>query len=195
MHTHAIIGITGTIGAGKGTVVEYLKSKSFHHYSAREFITREILARGLPVNRDSMAEVANDLRARHGSDYVAVSLYEEAERTGGDCVIESIRTVGEIEALRSKPDFRLFAVDADQAIRYQRIVARGSETDQIDFVTFQANEAREMDNRDPAKQNLRACIALADAVLKNDGTFEELFAQVDRALFVPPLRSAVSPPI
>ena len=32
-----IIGITGTLGAGKGTVVEYLKKKSFKHYSVRSF--------------------------------------------------------------------------------------------------------------------------------------------------------------
>jgi dephospho-CoA kinase len=34
-----IIGITGTIGAGKGTVVEYLVGqKGFDHYSVRSFL-------------------------------------------------------------------------------------------------------------------------------------------------------------
>lgn len=37
-----IIGITGTLGAGKGTVVEYLKTKGFKHFSVREFLTQEI---------------------------------------------------------------------------------------------------------------------------------------------------------
>ena len=50
-----IIGITGTLGAGKGTIVDYLiKTKGFTHYSVRAFITKEIEKRKLPVNRDSM---------------------------------------------------------------------------------------------------------------------------------------------
>ena len=58
------IGITGTLGAGKGTIVDYLvKSRGFEHYSVRAFITEEIKRRGLPVNRDSMTQVGNDLRA------------------------------------------------------------------------------------------------------------------------------------
>ena len=48
-----IIGLTGSFGAGKGVVVDYLKTKGFKHYAARDFITEEINRRNLPVNRDS----------------------------------------------------------------------------------------------------------------------------------------------
>ena len=42
------IGITGTLGAGKGTIVDYLvKNRGFVHYSVRAFITEEIKRRGL----------------------------------------------------------------------------------------------------------------------------------------------------
>ena len=37
-----IIGITGTLGAGKGAVVEFLKQKDFKHYSVRNFLIEEI---------------------------------------------------------------------------------------------------------------------------------------------------------
>ena len=58
-----IIGITGTHGAGKGTVTNYLvNKKGFKHYSARDFIVDEIKKRSLLVDRDSMREVSNDLR-------------------------------------------------------------------------------------------------------------------------------------
>ena len=60
-----IIGITGTIGAGKGTIVEYLTDKKgFTHYSVRSFLIDEIKKRGFEVNRDSMVLVANDLRKK-----------------------------------------------------------------------------------------------------------------------------------
>lgn len=77
-----IIGITGTNGAGKGAVVEYLIQKGFKHYSARDFITEEIKKRELPVDRSSMREVANDRRLAHGSAYVIESLFKRAEDNG-----------------------------------------------------------------------------------------------------------------
>ena len=126
-----VIGITGTLGAGKGTVVEYLATKGFAHYSARAFITREIERRGLPVNRDSMHVVADDLRATHSPGYIIASLYDEAVRQGGNAVIESIHNEGEVSALRAKGGFLLLAVDADQKLRYDRIALRGSSSDQV----------------------------------------------------------------
>ncbi len=163
-------------------MVEYLKTKGFKHYSARNFIVREIESRGMPVNRDSMAMVANDLRAIHSPSYIIESLFNEAKIDGTNAVIESIRTEGEINALRTEPHFVLLAVNADPKVRYDRIVARGSVTDQITFEKFQADETREMTSTDPHKQNLSRCIALADHLLNNDGTKEELYAQVDTIL-------------
>jgi dephospho-CoA kinase len=174
------IGITGTLGAGKGTIVDYLvKNKGFRHYSVRSFITEEIERRGLPVNRDSMTLVGNDLRAIHGPSYIVEQLYLRAQDSASDCIIESVRTTGEVLALRGKPNFLLFAVDADPHLRYERVVLRGSETDHIDYETFLANEQREMNSTDPSKQNLLGCIRLADYCFSNDGSVEDLWNKVE----------------
>ena len=116
-----IIGITGTLGAGKGTIVEYLVSeKGFAHYSVRSFLLEKIREQGLPENRDSMFNLANELRAIHGPSYVTDQLYNQALVAGENCVIESIRTPGEADSLRRNGNFFLLAVDAEQELRYQR---------------------------------------------------------------------------
>lgn len=178
-----IIGITGTLGAGKGTIVDYLvRNRNFVHFSVRQYLLKEIRRRKLPENRDSMVLIANELRANHGASYIVEQLHDQAVKKGQNAIIESIRTVGEIEALRRKGGFFLLAVDADARIRYQRVVQRGSETDNIDYETFIANENREMSGADPATQNLMKCIESADFALDNNGTFQQLFDQIERIM-------------
>ena len=178
-----IIGITGTLGAGKGTIVEYLIEKKFFlHFSVRAFLLKEIRRQGLPENRDSMFSLANHLRNLHGSSYITDQLYLQAVQSGKNCVIESIRTPGEIASLRKKGGFTLFAVDAAPEIRYERIILRQSETDHISYETFQKNEQREMDTADPNSQNLRKCIDTADFILENNGTKNNLLQQVEKIL-------------
>lgn len=178
-----IIGITGTLGAGKGTIVDYLiNRKHFKHFSVRAFLIEEIERRGLEVNRDSMTRVANELRAQNSPSYIVDCLFTRAISTGDNCVIESIRTPGEIDSLRTKGRFILFAVDADPQVRYDRVVIRKSETDKITYDTFIQNEQREMNSDDPNKQNLHACIQQADYVFSNNGTLDALTLQVEKAL-------------
>ena len=174
-----IIGITGTLGAGKGTIVDFLiEEEGFDHYSVRGFLLEEMKKMGMPENRDSMTSLANKLRSAYGPSYITDELYERANAEGHNCVIESIRTPGEILSLRRKSDFYLFAVDASPRRRFNRIKSRGSETDEVSFKEFMANEKREMDSDDPHKQNLSKCIEMADHRFENNGSVKQLLDQV-----------------
>jgi len=178
-----IIGITGTLGAGKGTIVDYLKEHyGYRHYSVRGYLIEEALRRGMELNRDTFVVVANDLRATHSPSYITDQLYLQAAENGENAIIESVRTPGEVESLRKQEHFLLFAVDADPEIRYERVVGRGSETDHISYETFLENEAREMSSTDPNHQNIGRCMQLADYVFMNNGDFEDLYRQVETVL-------------
>lgn len=180
-----IIGITGTLGSGKGTIVDYLvRRKNYRHLSVRGYLIKEIEKQDLPVNRDSMVMVANRLRAEHSPSFIIDELYAQAALSGENCVIESIRTPGEVISLREKGNFILLAVDALPEIRYERIFVRNSETDNISFNTFLENEKREMDSPDPNNQNIRQCMQMADYMFSNNGTIKELESALETKLIV-----------
>jgi len=109
-------------------------------------------------------------------------LYSRAKEKGGDVVIESVRCLGEVEALKKKSEFVFWAVDADVESRYSRIVERASSSDNVSFDKFVEQEQLEMGSDDPNKQNLRGCIELADYVFKNDWTIAELYRKVEKVL-------------
>lgn len=177
-----IIGITGTNGAGKGTVVDYLvRQKGFRHYSVRQFLLSEIEKRGLPPDRNSTRLVANELRKVHGPSYVIERLYAIAGKELGPTVIESIRTTGEAGFLKSQGAL-LWAVNADRKTRYERVLKRWSELDKVDFAQFCEYEDREMRSHEAWDMNVFKVMEMADATFTNDSTPEDLYAQVEEAL-------------
>lgn len=185
-----IVGVTGTIGAGKGTVAELLQAAyGFTLFSVRAYLERELQRRGTESNRDTMTALANEIRAEHGSSFIIEQLYAEAVEHGGNAVIESIRTVGEIEYLRTLPHFTLIGVDADALLRYERIRARGASTDTVSYETFLAQEKRESESDDPGVQNLVACLSRANAIIDNSGTKANLGSAISHVMqdvFAPP---------
>ena len=174
-----VIGITGTLGAGKGTVVEMMQQKGFVHYSARNYLRQRVEQLGLKPDRDTFTFVANSLREKEGGDFIAKGLLAEALKDGRNCIIESIRNVKEVEYLRKNCNFVLLCVDADIKVRYERIVIRGSETDKVSFKTFVENEQREMESADENKQNLGLVMQMADFRLDNGKDLEFLRRQVE----------------
>lgn len=177
-----ILGVTGTNGAGKGAVVDALKEEGFMHYSVREEITRELARRGLPADRPHMGALGNELREKNGPAYFVTLFKMRAQAEGAaDLVIESLRSVGEAQALKEAGGVVL-AVDADRKLRYERAVLRGSSTDKVDFDTWVAQEEKEWGNAAASQMNIPAVMHMADYTLTNNGTLEELHRQIDQVL-------------
>ncbi len=174
-----ILAITGTIGAGKDTVVEYVtKTRGFKHFSGRKLLESEIDRRGLAQNRDSMSLVANDLRAHKSSSYIMEQLLKDAQTYNGDAAIESVRTLLEADFLIAHGAI-LIAVDANRRIRYERICTRGLSTDNVSFEKFCSQEDSELANKDSNKQNLLGVMALASYHIENNKSLAELYTLVD----------------
>jgi dCMP deaminase len=111
-------------------------------------------------------------------------------------VIDSVRTPGEVMALRANGDALLIAVDADPAIRFARAKAREAATGRgesaLTYDEFLAREA--LENTDnPAGQQLHATANLADFVLLNNGSQADFLARVERVLAHMPTTNAKRP--
>ena len=76
--------------------------------------------------------------------------------------------------------FFLLVVDADPGVRYQRIIRRKLETDNVTYQEFVKQGELEMENVEEHKQNLKGCINMADQVIYNDGSFEKLKIDIDK---------------
>ncbi len=176
------VGITGTSGAGKGTVVDYLvKNKSFIHYSVSGYLKDELLKRKLKINRINLQNVGNELREKYGPDYITQQLFNEASKSNKNSIIESIRNPKEAEFIKSHGGI-MFAVTADLKVRYERIKERQSKKDNATFEEFQNQEKREMQNIDPNAQNLPQCIELSDFVFNNNGSLTKLYDQIQKTI-------------
>ena len=178
-----IIWITGPAAAGKWTVVDYLVNKCwFLHYSVSWYLTEILENEWKEVNRDTMRYLADSLRAEHGSSYIVWELYKKASAVWENAIIESIRTVWEVELLKKQSNFILLSVDADQKVRYERALQRNSAKDHIDFDTFKKQEALEASNEDINKWNILACQKLADYTLDNNSDSSTLYKKIDEMI-------------
>ena len=121
-----IIGIAGTIGAGKGTVVEYLvKEKGFTHYSSSGLLKEMLEERGEIIDRDALAKLAREIRAEDPNGVPKLT-YERMQRDKPKhAILEALHTVGEAEFVKGVGGF-IIGVDADIDLRYERIQKRGS---------------------------------------------------------------------
>lgn len=176
-----IIGLTGTNGAGKTEVSQYLVSRGFEYHSLSDEIREEIRRRGAEISREELIRVGNELRSRFGPGVLGDRVLARLGRDR-NYVVDSIRNPAEVEALKRRKDFILLAIDADQAARFERSRLRGREYAAQTLEQFIQEEERELRSEDPASQQLVATRRMADRVIANDGSLEDLHRKLDEML-------------
>jgi dephospho-CoA kinase len=177
-----IIGITGTLAAGKGTVVEYLKQRGFAHYSASGELKRILAERGLPLTREYMSPLASELSAEYAGGVLHI-IHDRADKEGvADYILEAIHRESEAAYVRSIGG-HIFGVDADLHTRFERTMKRKEGAkDDVTFEQFVEHSKREDEGHGGTGPNIRAVLKGADAVFMNDGSLEQLHSQIDSAL-------------
>jgi len=175
-----IIGITGTNGSGKDTVAEYLKKKGFTHYSLSDVIRHELKKHNIEETRDNLIMMGNKMREEYGPSVLAAEVKELM--IGNDkFVISSIRNPAEVEELKKMEGFMLIAVDAPIETRFKRVSSRGRFEGAANLEEFRKKEELEMSD-DTNAQQIHNVIKIADLLIINDGTVEELHKKIDEVI-------------
>lgn len=175
-----IIGFVGEIASGKGTACEYFIQKYNAGYYRFSTIMRDILDRlHLPQARENMQTLSTILRQNFGEDLFAKVMAEDVNSDKNDIVcVDGIRRVADIKFLRTLPNFHLIHLYADELNRYNRIIARSENTDDKNktFEEFQKDQLAE------TEQTIPQVVAEAETKIDNNGTREELDAQLEELL-------------
>lgn len=173
-----IIGLSGTLSAGKDTVAEYLvNQKGYDHISLSEILRDIARERGIEINMVNLTKLGNSLIETHGEGY----LVERAKQKVGfdhDLIVSSIRQPAEVDMIKSQPNSYVVFVDADAKIRFERLKARGRAGDSETLEEFIELEQKQSDGKSGA-MNLNECKRKSDFVLENNGTKEEFLERIE----------------
>lgn len=175
-----IVGLVGEIASGKGTVVKYLADKhgaSTHRFST---IIRDVLDRlYIEHSRETLQQTSSMLRNTYGENILAKVMDEDTKNDKNNVVvIDGIRRVADIEFLKENPNFKLVFVDVSLEKRYERIIKRQENADDKNktFEEFKLDAQRE------AELTIAELKNIADVVLDNNGTLQELENQIEELL-------------
>jgi len=175
-----IIGLTGSLAAGKGVVSDFLKEKGFVYLSLSNELREIAKENKIEITRKNLQDLGNKLRESKGSGVLAERAFNKiANQEYKKAIVDGIRNPAEIEILKKLKNFFLVSVDAPQEIRFKRLVERNRESDPKTFETF-----LEVDNRDKGIGELETgqavgkCMTLANVTLINEGTLEEVKKEV-----------------
>ncbi len=176
--TKIVVGIAGEIAAGKGTVAKYLIKK--HKASTHRFSTalRDVAKRMyLEESRENLQKISTMMRENFSEDVLSIVIYKDVKNDDNQIVaIDGVRRMADIEFLKKIPDFKLAYIDTSMENRYERITKRGENVDDNNK-TF---EKFQKDNEHEAELQIKDLKDKADFVIDNNGTIEELYAQIDK---------------
>lgn len=177
-----IIGLTGSLCAGKGTVAEFLKQKGFDYVSLSDILRMYLDTLGIERTRANLISKANELRESQGSGILAKWALKSVRSK--KTVIDGIRNPEEIAELRQMQDFTLVAVDAPEEVRFKRMLKRprGEKDPQTLAEFIKLDKSDKGIGQKGNAQQVGKCMKLADIVLVNDKTTEILQKKCQKML-------------
>lgn len=175
----SIIVIVGPIASGKGTVIDYLKEHGYVKFSLSDEIRSDFQKKN-PYNvptRVALQDLGDEMRKKDGNDYWARRIGEKIKTINKiKIVIDSVRNPAEVVWFKKNLNAKIIAVDCDTTTSIKRAISRARDIDP----TINLDELKKVIERDLGinqpeyGQQVRKCIELADVIITNNGSLQEL---------------------
>lgn len=162
-----IIGITGTIAAGKTTVSTYIAEKGFAYTRYSLIIAEMLKEKGIPVNRFSLQKAGGDLFESQ-KQYDLNKKVENYIAGNSNVVIDGIRHYEDYTYWKEKnfKNFYLVYIQTDP---------------EICAIRYKEKEFQKVINHN-VEQEVTSLRQFADVVINNNGTFDDLYLQIDNLI-------------
>lgn len=156
-----------------------LQKAAFVRLSFSDEVREEARKRGVFIERKLLQDIGNEMREKYGGDYWAQRVISKMTK-GKNYVVEGIRNPGEIEALRKLNGFILMGVDAPIEKRIDWIKKRDKDSDPKTEALIMEIDARDRGvGESKSGQQTEACFKMADLVIMNNDSMEELKRKAD----------------
>ncbi len=184
-----IVGVVGKIAAGKTTVARFFEEKGFCRVSCSDplidLLTHNVsdyswvpeLPEKAEPTRDRLIEFGKYLKDKYGDD-ILIRLAVDKKRHCEKVVIDGVRSEGEIKAVK-RLGGKVIYVEARPEIRFKRLVERKASKDKT-IKSFE--DFRAMDDAEEQLYHTSELKGLADYVIVNEGTLDELREKVERII-------------
>ncbi|WP_048149920.1 AAA family ATPase [Palaeococcus ferrophilus] len=190
-----IIGVVGKIAAGKTTVAKILEGRGFCRVSCSDPLidlltgkieeyswVPEVPARREPT-RDTLIEYGRHLKTTYGGD-ILIRLALDKKRDCEKVVIDGVRSIEEVRAIKERGGLVVY-VDAPAELRYERLRARKAGKDRV--ITSYEDFLR-MDEAEEELYHTTTLKEIADVVIDNSGSLDDLREEVEKLLYLLPKR-------
>ena len=176
-----VLGLTGTIGAGKDVVSEHLKQKyKFKEIHMGDLTREELKEAGLEENRENLQALSKERTDKFGQDYWSKKAAKRVESLKTDLVIiNGVRRPIDVTVPKKEfgNKYKLLLIDADPKIRFERLKLRNRPGDPKTLEEFKKQEAAEHKIFD-----FEGTKRLVDFTIKNEAGLDILYAEVDKLM-------------
>lgn len=175
-----VLGVAGEIASGKGTVAQYVEKKYLGSKYSFSSSLRDVARRmHLEESRENLQKISTMFRDNFHDHILSEVIYHDvANDIHGVIAVDGVRRLADIAYLKKIPGFKLIYVETDLEKRYERLTKRGQNTDDNTKTLdeFRADHQRE------AELQIKQLKNHADEVIDNNGSFEDLYKQIDNLI-------------
>ncbi|HSW97220.1 MAG TPA: AAA family ATPase [Candidatus Saccharimonadales bacterium] len=172
-----IIAIVGMPGSGKSEAGVFFKEKGWNVLRFGSIIDEGLQKEGLPWTPENNAYYREKIREELGMAAVAIKMMpkiEAAFQSGTDTILDGLYSWEEYTTLKEKfSNLILLCLYTRPEVRYERLSLRKERA-------FTKTESKQRDISEIENLNKGGPIAIADYLIKNEGTTDELQKEMEK---------------